>query len=431
MEDNNTNPKIHNVKQGLILHKDSKSHEILTWNMFVSLAQFYSNNLSEETKKGLYEKAAQGWYPGSHKRGYKTLGDMGHKIWVIDEQNIDSVFVPKAFEYFNSGQYTLRTLTKKLYDEGWVSSVSKPLATSELHKVLTDPFYCGEFLWHDKLYIKARHTAMVSKELFYSVQDRMTRKIKAGKYVKHTFLFGNGLIECAKCGCAVTWENKKGHNYGHCTSFKGGCKGRKYMREEKVQEQVLNILDQFKIDNPRLLEWVKKALKEAHKDESDYHLTTLKELDNKINQTERRLSIIYDDRVDGVITKEQYENKRIQYEMQLAELLEAKEKHVKADVDYRQLGMNIFELSQMGHEIYETKATMEEKREFLNFVFLNLKLEGEKIVPTFQNGFEVVALRAKTDDVQGLVDFVGTWFKNFVSSQGYLKPAFAYQRVSY
>ena len=75
MEDNNINPKIHNVKQGLILHKDSKSHEILTWNMFVSLAQFYSNNLSEETKKGLDEKAIQGWYPGSHKRGYKTILD--------------------------------------------------------------------------------------------------------------------------------------------------------------------------------------------------------------------------------------------------------------------------------------------------------------------------------------------------------------------
>src|SRR3989344_433576 len=404
MEDDNINPKIHNVKQGLILHKDSKSHEILTWNMFVSLAQFYSNNLSEETIKGLDEKAIQGWYPGSHKRGYKTIGDMGHKIWVIDEDNIDSKFVPRAFEYFNSSNYTLRTLSKKLFEEGWVSSTGKPISTGELHKILTDPFFCGEFLWHNKLYIKARHPAMVSKELFLSVQDRMTRKIKAGKYKKHNFLFGNGLMECGNCGCAVTWETAKGHNYGHCTNHKGQCKGRKFMREEKVQEQILGFLDQIKLDNPRLLEWVRKALKEAHKDEYDYHETTIKDLDNRISQIDKRLSIIYDDRVDGLITKEQYEKKRMQYEMELSELLEMKDKHHRADVDYRKLGMNIFELSQKGREIYETKATYEEKREFLNFVFSNLKLEGEKIVPTFQNGFEVVALRAKSDNVQGCQD---------------------------
>jgi hypothetical protein len=61
-------------------------------------------------------------------------------------------------------------------------------------------------------------------------------------------------------------------------------------------------------------------------------------------------------------------------------------------------------LSQKGREIYETKASQEEKREFLNFIFSNLKLDGEKVVPTFQNGFEVVALRAKTQNMQGRQD---------------------------
>ena len=37
----------------------------------------------------------------------------------------------------------------------------------------------------------------------------------------------------------------------------------------------------------------------------------------------------------------------------------------------------------------------EEKKEYLNFVFSNLKLIDKKLVPAFQNGFEVVAMRAK------------------------------------
>ena len=113
------------------------------------------------------------------------------------------------------------------------------------------------------------------------------------------------------------------------------------------------------------------------------------------------MSIIYDDRVDGVITKEQYEKKKEQYETEVDEIVEAKNQHVKADIDYRKLGINIFELSQKGREIYETKATRGERQEFLNFVFSNLKLKDGKVIPTFQTGFDIVALRLKEQNVQG------------------------------
>ena len=76
----NEERQIHFVKQSLVIHKNSKSSEQLMWDIFLALARNYSNNLSEETKKGLYEKAAQGHYPGNHKRGYKAIGDIGHKI---------------------------------------------------------------------------------------------------------------------------------------------------------------------------------------------------------------------------------------------------------------------------------------------------------------------------------------------------------------
>ena len=61
--------QIHFVKQNLIIHKNSRSTDQLMWDIFLSLARNYSNNLSEETKKGMNEKAEQGHYPGNHKRG--------------------------------------------------------------------------------------------------------------------------------------------------------------------------------------------------------------------------------------------------------------------------------------------------------------------------------------------------------------------------
>jgi len=43
------------------------------------------------------------------------------------------------------------------------------------------------------------------------------------------------------------------------------------------------------------------------------------------------------------------------------------------------LGMNIFELSQKGRQLYETKALLRENKELLHFIFLNLNLEKKNL----------------------------------------------------
>src|SRR3989344_3519279 len=136
--------QLHFVKQNLIIHKNARSHEKFQWDIYLAMARQYSNNLSEETKKGLIEKAEEGWYPGNQKRGYKSIGDIGHKIWVINDDILDSKFIEKAFALYNSGNFTLSTLAKELFIQGWVVN-GKPISKSELHKLLKDNFYCGEY----------------------------------------------------------------------------------------------------------------------------------------------------------------------------------------------------------------------------------------------------------------------------------------------
>jgi len=386
--------QIHFVKQSLIMHANSKSHEKFMWDIYVATARQYSNNLSEETRKGLYEKASQGHYPGNHKRGYKSSGDIGHKVWIVDNEKPDAKYIEMAFVLYDTGNYTLRTLAKELFEQGWKLN-GKQVSISELHKLLIDPFYCGEFIWKDKLYKNAKHPPLVTKELFYSVQDRLQRKIKAGKYRKHSFLLGGGLLLCDECGYSVTAELQKGHNYYHCTKRNMDCSQRKYVREETLLQQVLETFDKFKVDNSRLLEWIRKALKESHQDEDKYHESTMNELHAEYLKVKNRLGKLYDDKVDGLISKETYLQKQAEYEQQLNDLIDAKQKHSNANINYLKLGFNIFELAQVGREVYEKQSTDNEKRELLNFVFSNFKLNGEKLVPTPQNGFDVVFARAQ------------------------------------
>ena len=392
--------QLHFVKQNLIIHKNARSHEKFQWDIYLAMARQYSNNLSEETKKGLNEKAEEGWYPGNQKRGYKSIGDIGHKIWIINDDIPDSKYIEKAFALYNSGNFTLSTLAKELFIQGWVVN-GKPISKSELHKLLKDNFYCGEYVWHGKKYIKGNHTPLVSKELFYSVQDRLQRKTTAGKYRKHTFPLGGEIIVCAECGRSLSWQERKGHHYGtikHAESCPLKDVKTKYLKEENAQQQILEVLNGFKIDNLKLLEWVRKALKESHKDETGYHSSIMKDLEERKRQIEKRLDTLYDERLDEKITKDFYARKQKQYEDELDNILEAISKHTKANIDYFKLGINLFELSQRGSELYESKTLPEEKKELLNFVFLNFKLNGGKLNPTAHNGFEVIASRAKTGD---------------------------------
>jgi hypothetical protein len=46
-----------------------------------------------------------------------------------------------------------------------------------------------------------------------------------------------GVFTCGECGCFITTETQKGHNYLRCTKRVSACT-QKYVREESIAEQV-------------------------------------------------------------------------------------------------------------------------------------------------------------------------------------------------
>jgi len=110
-----------------------------------------------------------------------------------------------------------------------------------------------------------------------------------------------------------------------------------------------------------------------------------------------RLDRLYEDKLDEVITKELYERKAQEYQKQQEDINMQLERHRKANVNYLELVSYIFELAQAGAKLYETAASKEQKRSLLHIVFSNLSLKGGKLVPTYQNGFQLVVQCAKSD----------------------------------
>lgn len=387
--------QIHFVKQNMVMHKNSKSGEKFMWDIHMAVARQYSNNLSEETKKGMTEKAEQNWYPGNHKRGYKTVGDTGQKLWAMDDSpTSEAPYIKKAFELYDTGRFTLLSLTKHLVKEGWKTGTGKPIAKSTVHKVLRDCFYCGEFKWNRKHYKHGNHEPLVSKELFQRVQDRIEKKL-VGKAKKHVFLLA-GMIECEECGRSVCGEVQKGHHYFRCTRYNTKCTQRGYTREEKLEEQIVGHLSRLKITNERLAEWLKKALKESHADEVKYHNSALADLTSRLARTQQRVDTLYDEKIDGNITPDFYSKKFTQYTEELDEITASIERHKNANVSYVELGSAIIDLTQRAEGLYREKATPEQKRKLLNIVFKKLLLKDKVLTPEFNPAFKFIFERVKT-----------------------------------
>src|SRR5215468_7326497 len=240
--------EMHFPKEGVVLSHESRSSEKFMHGIKVLMAKNYIDNLSEEARKGMQEKAEQGIWPTKCPLGYRNVsGSDGKKIIAADPAI--APLIAKLFEWYARGDISLKEAARKAHAAGLVyprSGAKVPVST--IHTILRNRLYTGWFEWNGKL-IQGRHDALVSVELWERVQGvldgRFAKKAKRGW---HDFAFSN-LIACHACGCAVVGEIKKRrYVYYHCTGYADKCQGtpascrRRHMREEALESQFTEFL---------------------------------------------------------------------------------------------------------------------------------------------------------------------------------------------
>ncbi|EDK72724.1 Recombinase [candidate division TM7 genomosp. GTL1] len=232
---------LHSVKEGLELHKWSKSQVKLMWGIFVAFAKQYTDGLREEAMKGWDEKLAQGWLPASPPPGYKTVTEHGKKIHV---PNMDvAPTMDRVFQVAELPDYSVKRVTEVMADWGITNSKGKPYSKSFVHKILTNPFYIGINRFNGKEYPGAQEP-IISKELFYRVQEKL-RRPRRGRVKKHNSVF-KGMIRCVRCDAMVTWQKQKGRYYGVCQRKTDACRGRRMLREDRLEVRLIGMLEAIK-----------------------------------------------------------------------------------------------------------------------------------------------------------------------------------------
>lgn len=383
--------EIHLVKENEVLSKDSRSHAKLVHAIKVVLAKNYIDNLSEEIRKGMNEKAAQGIWPSFAPLGYRNVeGAHGKRIIASDPEM--APLIGRLFDLYATGSYSLKEITHAMKREGLCFRRSKagmPRAT--VHKILRNPVYYGDMSWKGRLY-RGVHEPIVSRELWDRVQavldGRFAKRTRKGK---RDFAF-SGLIACGHCGCALVAEIKKGrYVYYHCTGYKGKCP-EPYVRQEILEQRFAEILGRIEID-AETLAWVTQALRESHADEKRHHDEAIARLQAEYARLQTRIDAMYLDKLDGRISAEFFDQKAAGWRDEQKQLLRNVQEHQNANQSYLTEGVKLLELASRARRLFEVRESSE-KRQLLNFVLSNSSWRGGVLTPEFRKPFDLLALTA-------------------------------------
>jgi site-specific DNA recombinase len=144
--------EVHFPKEGVVLSNDSRSSEKFMHGIKVLMAKNYIDNLSEEARKGMREKAEQGIWPTKAPLGYRNVpGPDGKNIIAVDPDC--APVITRLFEWYATGQYSLQDLSKRVRTEGLTyRRTGAPVPMSAIHRILRTRLYTGAFEWRGELY---------------------------------------------------------------------------------------------------------------------------------------------------------------------------------------------------------------------------------------------------------------------------------------
>lgn len=381
----------HFVKEGTVLSKTSKSQDQFIHDIKIAVAKNYITNLGEEAKKGMQEKAEEGMWPSQAPLGYLNV-DGPDKKRTIRSDPERAMLIVRTYEEFATAKYSLKDVAKFIYDAGLRSRKGNRVPKATIHNILRNRLYMGEFEWNGRVFT-GKHTPLVSRELWEKVQAILDRRFDTRhRQVIHDFAFSR-LITCGHCGCSLVGELKKSrYVYYRCTHYKQKCP-EKYVREELLEEAFTRALEALVFDD-EVLAWISQALRESHQDEQKFHDEAVAKLQAQYNALQKRIDVMYTDRLDGRIDAAFFDRMAGQCRKEQDDALQAMQAHQKANRAYLNEGVALLELAKNAAALFQ-KQPAKEKRRLLDFVLSNCTWKDATLSIAYRQPFDTLVETAR------------------------------------
>lgn len=311
----------------------------------------YAKDISKKIKSSLKARQKEGkWVGGRCPFGYmQDPNDKNH--FVINEEQAS--VVKRIFDMSLNGMSCYR-IAQELTNENvktpaqyyrfeWKSHYHLNYGewhTKTIKDILTNQVYTGDLVQNkrakvnykvkkvvrnnpkDYIIVENTHEPIIEKELFYEVQKRIPKNV--GRKEKKEVHLLDGLMYCGDCHHRISVQprRKKDHRcYTICNYYRTYRKSKvctTHSNNYDVLEQA--ILDTLRSDCLKYLDSQKvkeNVRNEMNDSRVDNHQNEMKVLEQEINRINENLDSIYLDKLNKVISNEQFDRVKVKLENEL------------------------------------------------------------------------------------------------------------------
>ena len=343
-------------------------------------SKYYVDNLSENIKRGIRQKLRNGVWPAWAPLGY--VNDKNARCIAVDKEK--AKYIKRAFEMYSTGEYPLAQLRKIINSLGLVGKKGKMLSVSNYQYMLKNKIYYGIIEYNSELY-DGKHEPIITKKLFDSVQEVMMNKSKPKTPKLKPYVY-RGFFRCGECGCFITTETQKGHNYLRCTKRKNPCE-QKYVREEIITSQIKEKIKKVSLSsawaNASINYFENEKMKIAQAESS-----FAQKARDELVEIETKLDRLLDLQLDGNLSQAEYTAKK-------HKLILAKKDLEEKISAFGRKSNNRFELAiaflkeANQTEKYAQQENPERIRDFLKKIGSNFRIADRTLACDFKNAFKI------------------------------------------
>lgn len=402
----------------IVDHADTNDvHNKKTRQINGLINEWYLEELSENIRQTLKHKRQQGEFTGSFAP-YGYLVDPENKNHLIVDENTAPI-VRQIFEWYNEGwgyrkivmelnerKIPSPTLYKKQMNSKYRNaneerSVAKGLwTTTTIYRFVRNEMYTGTMVQgkshnisyknkkrkreepEDWIRVPDCHEAIIDAEMWSKTQERLKSRARVTK-TDYNLSPLSGKVKCALCGTAMrrsVYYNKDKNVPKYnltCGTYQNGsmkCSNTSSINgellENIVAEEINTLISKYcQADKIELFDNRQKKI--------DMCVLRLNDYNDKIKILKQKLANLYDDKLDGLLSKEQYVSYKLRYENDIYELekkyseVEQEKNNIETD---RKGVFNKKEIIEKYTHI--DKLTREITEEFVDVIYIGEKKQG-------------------------------------------------------
>lgn len=364
---------------------DGRAHDQFIHWIKVAMAEHYSNNLSEEIRKGLDEKVQQGIYHTHAPLGYLNVAEPGTKRKMIAIDSARGPIVKQLLLEYASGSHSIKTLAVRAEELGLRTKKGNRVYKSGIEDILRNPAYCG-IIRRNGVDYDGVHEPLISEATWQTIQDVMSgRGTSRVRYGAKNLAY-RGMLRCA-CGHQMSGEVKKGkYTYYHCTGMHE-CE-RPFVREEVFDDYFVSLLEGLVLPD-FILEELCNDVRAQYEEERTVDAARMSALEGQLRRAKSRRDRLYDDYADEVLSREEHDEKKRALVAEIREIEAAMASLSGQESRSYDEAVEILELAKTAHLRFKS-AGPDEKRQIVSAMLSNCKFDGEKVVADLNMPFDLM-----------------------------------------